>query len=343
MRIPLSRFQMIAIISILLLALILPGSQAGSAELKGPVKLTFASMPLGSSWYVYAATLAQMLKKSLPENSQIDVLPQSGGIGNPLLVGQGKADAGFSNLVTAKWASEGLYMYQGKQVKNIRALAGGLNYVFVVVIFKEDFIKKTGLDTIEKVVEKKYPARFICKTPGSLSPPAAEIIFSTYGIKMDDFKSWGGSSTFASPEAITATLRDGRADFTIDVVPPGQPAVSELAMTADVRFISLTDKERAKLNERGLQNITMAPESFKGQKNEIRTVTPGTLLICNENVSEELAYAVTKTICEGRQELVKAHASISPFDPPTAWKPEKVGIPLHPGAIKYYQDKGWMK
>jgi hypothetical protein len=343
MRIPkLAGRPMIGIL-IFLFILVTFGPPSQGAELKGPVKLTFASMPLGSSWYVYAATLAQMLKKSLPENSQIDVLPQSGGIGNPLLVGQGKADAGFANLVTAKWASEGLYMYQGKQVKNIRALAGGLNYVFAVVILKEDFIKKTGLDTIEKIVEKKYPARFICKTPGSLSPPTAEIIFSAYGVKMEDFKSWGGSATFASPEAITATLRDGRADFTIDVVPPGHPAVSELAMTADVRFLSLTAKERAKLNERGLQNVVMAPESFKGQKSEIQTVTPGTVLIANENVSAELAYAVTKTICEGREELVKAHASISPFDPPTAWKPEKVGIPLHPGAAKHYRDKGWMK
>lgn len=319
------------------------GFQALAAELKGPVKFTFASMPLGSSWYVYAATLAQMLKRVLPENSTIDVLPQSGGIGNPLLVAQGKADVGLSNVVTAKWAFEGLYMYENKQVRNIRALAGGLNYVFAVVILKEDFIKKTGLDTLEKIVNKKYPARFICKTPGSLAPPVAEIIFSVYGIKMDDIKNWGGSVTFASPEAITTTLRDCRADFSIDVVPPGQPAVSELAMTTAVRFLDLTDQERAKLNERGFYNDVMPPNSFKGQIKEIKTVNPGTVIICNENVSEELGYVITKTICEGKEELVKAHASIKPFDPPTAWKPEKTGIPLHPGAIKYFREKGWMK
>jgi TRAP-type uncharacterized transport system substrate-binding protein len=227
---------------------ILMESQAISAELKGPVKFTFASMPLGSAWYVYAATMAQMLRKVLPEGSAIDVLPQSGGIGNPLLVSQAKADVGLSNVATARWAFDGVYEYQGRQAKNIRALAGGLNTVFAAVIFREDFIKKTGMDSIEKIVAQKYPARFIMKTKGSLSVPVAEIIFSTYGVKLDDFKTWGGSSTMASPEAITNTLRDGRADFTIDVVPPGQPAVAELAMTADVRFLSLNDKERTKLN-----------------------------------------------------------------------------------------------
>ncbi|OGP93471.1 MAG: hypothetical protein A2156_11255 [Deltaproteobacteria bacterium RBG_16_48_10] len=333
---------MAMLVSLLLLPLFI-GSQALSAELKEPVKFTFASMPLGSAWYVYAATMAQMLKKVLPEGSSIDVLPQSGGIGNPLLVSQGKADVGLSNVATARWAFDGVYEYQGKQAKNIRALAGGLNKVFAAVIFREDFIKKTGMDSIEKIVTKKYPARFIMKTKGSLSPPVAEIIFSTYGVKVDDFKTWGGSSTMASPEAITNTLRDGRADFTIDVVPPGQPAVAELAMTADVRFLSLSDKERAKLNERGLYNDVMAPNSFKNQNYEVQTVNPGTVLIANENVSEELAYVITKTMCEGKEELVKAHASIKPFDPPSAWKTENTAIPLHPGAIKFYKEKGWMK
>jgi uncharacterized protein len=322
---------------------ILMESRAISAELKGPVKFTFASMPLGSAWYVYAATMAQMLRKVLPEGSAIDVLPQSGGIGNPLLVSQAKADVGLSNVATARWAFDGVYEYQGKQAKNIRALAGGLNTVFAAVIFREDFIKKTGMDSIEKIVAQKYPARFIMKTKGSLSVPVAEIIFSTYGVKLDDLKTWGGSSTMASPEAITATLRDGRADFTIDVVPPGQPAVAELAMTADVRFLSLNDKERTKLNERGLYSDIMAPNCFKNQNYEVKTVNPGTVLIANESVSEELAYVITKTLCEGKEELVKAHASIKPFDPQNAWKPEKTGIPLHPGAIKFYREKGWMK
>ena len=334
-------WMLVLVVSVSATALM--ASHAVGAELKGPVKFTFASMPLGSAWYVYAATMAQMLKKVIPDGSTIDVLPQSGGIGNPLLVSQGKADVGLSNVATARWAFDGVYEYQGKQAKNIRALAGGLNKVFAAVIFREEFIKKSGMDSIEKIVTKKYPARFIMKTKGSLSPPVAEIIFSTYGTKPDDFKAWGGSSTMASPEAITATLRDGRADFTIDVVPPGQPAVAELAMTADVRFLSLSDKEMAKLNERGLYSDVMAPNSFKNQTYEVKTVNPGTVLIANESVSEELAYIITKTMCEGKEELVKAHASIKPFDPPTAWRPEKTGIPLHPGAVKFYKEKGWMK
>jgi hypothetical protein len=92
----------------------------------------------------------------------------------------------------------------------------------------------------------------------------------------------------------------------------------------------------------GLASDTMAPNSFKSQDYEVKTVNPGTVIIANENMPDDLAYVITKTICEGKEELVKAHASIKPFDPPTAWKPEKTGVPLHPGAMKYFKDKGWM-
>lgn len=41
--------------------------------------------------------------------------------------------------------------------------------------------------------------------------------------------------------------------------------------------------------------------------------------------------------------LVRGHAGFAEFDPKTAWKPEEVGIPLHPGAERVYREKGWLR
>jgi TRAP-type uncharacterized transport system substrate-binding protein len=57
----------------------------------------------------------------------------------------------------------------------------------------------------------------------------------------------------------------------------------------------------------------------------------------------EVAYAVTKALCENRDALAKGHAGLKYFNPQVGWKPENLGIPLHPGAEKYYKEKGWMK
>jgi TRAP-type uncharacterized transport system substrate-binding protein len=60
-------------------------------------------------------------------------------------------------------------------------------------------------------------------------------------------------------------------------------------------------------------------------------------------MAEPVAYAVTKTIVENKDALVRGHAGLADFDPTQAWRPERVGIPLHPGAEKLYREKGWMK
>ena len=85
------------------------------------------------------------------------------------------------------------------------------------------------------------------------------------------------------------------------------------------------------------------PEFFKGQKGPTKAVDLGTLIIANKSLSDDIAYLVTKTIVENKADLVKAHQAFGDFVPEDAWKPENTAIPLHPGAEKYYRERGWLK
>jgi len=307
------------------------------------VGVKFGAMPIGSSWYVYAASYSKILERALPPGSSIEVIPQGGGIANPLTVSQGKADVALANVATSRWAYDGIEMYEGRQARNIRALAGGLNKVFAVVIISQDFINKTGYDTVEKILQNKAAVRFVCKPEGSTAPPTARMIFAQYGASFDTIKSWGGSVTQVSGGQIPALMREGRADLWIDVVPPNHPAVTEGMLTANLKIVSLSESTIKALGEKGLYGDTIEPGSFPKQDQPIRTVNPGTVIIANENMSNDMAYLLTKTICESKAEMVEANPSIKPFVPEDAWKPENTGIPLHPGAIRYYREKGWMK
>ena len=51
---------------------------------------------------------------------------------------------------------------------------------------------------------------------------------------------------------------------------------------------------------------------------------------------------ITKTVCESKADMVAAHKAWGNFKPENAWKPENTGVPLHPGAIRYYKERGWM-
>src|SRR5882672_9102616 len=71
------------------------------------VTLAFATLDTGSAWYVYGATMAELLRKTLPAGSNIDVKPRSGGVGNPRLVAKNETPLGLSFTVTNRWAFEG--------------------------------------------------------------------------------------------------------------------------------------------------------------------------------------------------------------------------------------------
>ena len=57
-----------------------------------------------------------------------------------------------------------------------------------------------------------------------------------------------------------------------------------------------------------------------------------------------MAETIVKAICENKPKLVAAHASMDAFQPEKAFDPALNGfIPLHPGAERYYREKGYMK
>jgi len=136
-------------------------------------------------------------------------------------------------------------------------------------------------------------------------------------------------------------MRDGRADLYFESASPGHPATQEVSLTVPVRFVDLPDKSLAVLAKNGMK-IHPMPESFKGQKGPTKAADFGTNLIVNKDMPDATAYAITKAVIENRDAIVAEHKAMAGFVAKDAWRPENVGIPLHPGAVRYYKEKGWM-
>lgn len=316
-------------------AVLLTFNIAGAAE---PIHLKFASFRMGSGWYVMGATIVDLLKKELPAGSTIDLLPHSGGIGNAPLISKKSAQIGLGVDVTNKWAYEGSVAYKEKMT-NLRALVGGMDTYWLAVMLSA----KTPVGSFQEIIEKKYPLKLMLLPKGSQGAYGALQIMEAYGISEKDIKSWGGSVTETSFEAIVSAMQDGRANAFIQVITPGHPAVTELATTLGLKFVSLREDVIDKLVATGWSRSVMPAGSFKGQNEDVKTPGFSTTIITTEDFSEDLAYMVTKIVCENKESLVKAYSGMKVFDPATAWKAEKVLLPLHPGAVKYYKEKGWMK
>src|SRR3970040_1913567 len=112
------------------LGLVVSGALAGGAAAQD---LKFGAMPLNTWWYVAGASIAGLVQPQLPPGARIEVLARGGGIANPVVVNDNKAQIGMSNVATSKWAWDGEQdPSKGRKHQDIRSLVGGINSVWVV-------------------------------------------------------------------------------------------------------------------------------------------------------------------------------------------------------------------
>src|SRR6056300_841619 len=173
------------------------------------------AMREGSAWYVFAATLEQMLEPALGANT-VEVIARGGGVANPMVVQSGKAEIALSNVATAKWASEGHPTYEGATASDIRALVGGLNNVFVGVMARKEFTDAMGTTDLAEIINSGEPFTLLIKPTGSSAVPAAELILEAYGSSFDKVKADGGDVIQVAQGQIADSIRNGNADIYID-------------------------------------------------------------------------------------------------------------------------------
>src|SRR5262245_48219288 len=177
------------VVTVVLAMMLATGSPLGGACAQAPVNLAFATLDTGSAWYVYGATMAELLRKTLPAGSNIDVKPRAGGVGNPRLVAKNETPIGFSFTVTNRWAFDGKEAYDQK-LDMLRGLVGGLDTYYLVAVTS----RKLGLNSIKEIKDKKIPIKMVTQPVGSLGEFAGRQLLRAYGISYADIKAWGGST-----------------------------------------------------------------------------------------------------------------------------------------------------
>ena len=302
--------------------------------------IRIGAMREGSSWYVFAATLEQMIEPIFGDNT-VEVIARGGGVANPMVVQGGKAEIALSNVATAVWARNGHAVYDGASAPDIQALVGGLNDVFVGVMARKAFVDQMGTSDLGEIIQSGKPLRILMKPTGSSAVPAAEMILEAFGSSFDKVRADGGDIIQLAEGQIADSIRNGNADLYVDTMIRGHPTISEVNLTADVVFLDVPEAAMELLAKNGLTPGEYGPW-FDDQTEANIGANLGTVLIASSSLDEERAYQITKMLCENAEAMAAAHAAWSTFNPEDAWKPEKVGIDLHPGAVRYYKERGWM-
>jgi len=300
--------------------------------------IRIGSMPVGSGWYVGAASLEKNLEQILP-GLDFEVIARGGGVANPMVVQQGKAEIALSNVATSIWAAKGQLLYGGQNATDIRSLVGGLNPVFIGAIVRNGFLKENGFTSLKEILESGKPVNVMMKPPGSNIPPAVDIVLKAHGTSREKIKADGGKIYQVDSSQMSSLMRDGRVDLYFDTILRGHPTIQEISLTGDVSFIDMSEESLAALEEYGIHKATI-PKWFDAQTGPTIGGDYGTHLIANKNLPDEIAYKITKAVVENMAKLAEDFKAWKYFKVENAALPANNGIPLHPGAVRYYKEKG---
>jgi len=129
------------------------------------------------------------------------------------------------------------------------------------------------------------------------------------------------------------------------LITAGVPTASvvDLANATPIRIVPLVGPEIDELKKRQpyYASVTLEANTYKGQSEPVETLAVMAIWATHAAVPEEIAYAVTKAAYENTETLAKVHVQGKNIRLETALR--SVSIPLHPGAERYFREKGLLK
>jgi TRAP transporter TAXI family solute receptor len=162
-----------------------------------------------------------------------------------------------------------------------------------------------------------------------------EAILPYYGLSVNDIK----LVPLTDGERASA-LTDGQIDIGVWFLGVTSPTLTELTTINDVRFIPSEEALLKKANEaHPFYTIgEIAPNTFKGQLEAVPSIVMWGLINCGEYLGEELVYEFTKNVFEHKSEVEDVVRLFKDVNLESATL--GIDIPLHPGAKRYFEEKG---
>lgn len=301
---------------------------AGSSVAAEQVQLSIGTGGTGGVYYPLGGGLASVLSKYVP-GMQATAEVTGGSVDNLNLIGTGKPYLGFSMSDAAQDAYRGVEKFKGKKVA-LRTLAVLYpNRMHVVSI------EGSGVNKFEDLKGKRVSTG----SPGSATEVMAFRLIEAAGLDKDrDMR----RERLGVTESVNA-IKDRKIDafFWVGGLPTA--AVTDLAATPGVK-IKLVDHAYLvpKMNQKygNLYVQDVIPKStYAGMAADNHQATVMNILVANENLPEQVAYNVVKTLFEKRDDLIAVHKEAANFKLENQ-KEAATPVPFHPGALKYFKEKG---
>jgi len=301
---------------------------ATAAEAQQPKQLSIATGGTGGVYYPHGGGFGNILGKELPGVTATAQVT-GGSVANLQLIGSGKADLCFTQVDAAWDAVNGLDKFASGKLP-IRALAVMYpNYMHVVTV------EGTGISKVEDLKGKRVSTG----SPGSATEVFAFRVIEAAGLDKDkDMR----RERLGVAESVNA-VKDKKIDAFFFVVGLPTSSITDLAATPNTKIKLLDhdqylDKMVAKYGTIYAAG-TIPKATYAGMDADAKGVTVWNIMAVNASTDEQLAYDLTRLMLEKQKDLALVHKEA--LNIKVEWQTStRAGIPWHPGALKYFKEKG---
>lgn len=286
----------------------------------------------GGTYYPLGGMLAQLISnKATVDGRKISATAEAAGasVGNAKLLGNKEIESAFVAADILDAAYNGSGQFQGAPLKNLRAL-GALYPETVQLITRADM----GINSVRDLKGKSISSG----APGSGQYQLLTDLLKVHGMTRADIKEDLSSFTQAVDK-----IKDGNLNATLITAGVPTAAVTDFAQSHALKVIPLTGPEIAELRRQQpyYAEVPLPASTYKGQTAAVPTLAVMAVWATHDGVPENVAYEVTKALYENTATMAQVHVQGKNITLATA---TAVGTaPLHPGALRYFKEKGIVK
>lgn len=280
--------------------------------------------PQGGTWVPLGGQLKAIWEKNV-SGLQVQTLPGAG-IANVKAIEAGKADVALANTISTVDAVQGNPPFDAKAT-NVCHLATLYPQYFHIVALAD-----AGANSLEDFKGKALTTQ----PKGNTGEQATRDLMKALGIGYDGLS----KVNYASYTDSVGQLKDGHAQlFTLGTTIPAS-AVMDLAASRDITLVPMDDatfKAMKKLNP-GYTLGKIPAGTYPKQEKDAPTLIYATHLVASCKLPEAEVYEMTKSMHKNFEGLVAISTAMKDTTPKQM--AEDIGVPLHPGAQKYYKEIG---
>ena len=282
----------------------------------------------GGVYYPVGVALATLYSKNM-KDVQATAQATKGSVENLQRLGKNDAEVAITlgDSLSFAWNGNEEVGF-AKPVKNLRGMAVLYSNVIQIVASKE-----SGIKSLSDLKGK----RMSVGAPRSGTELNTRAVLASAGIDYRDL----GKVEYLDFNQSVELIKNRQLDVTLQSVGLGNAALRDLANSVDIVVVPVSAAEAAKIPDKAYSPVMVPANTYKGQTEAVPTVAVANILVTTEKMSDEAVYQMTKLMFENLDALGAAHTAAKGIKLETALS--GMPIPLHPGAEKYYKEKGVLK